>query len=1161
MSSWQSRVNLRRLECISATLKDEKQGNECQNRPSSTTQRVSIHDRLKLKDVPASAATFAGFKNETLGEVESSPPHGHDIKFKPPRSHLSDATDDLACVSEWMSEKPAVKRQNPGDNKHAGTRVSPPTLTANRYTSRYRRQFRAYDSIMGVREEPAAGQSIQQTAIDKSSSARIEEIGPTPAKDCVLDADDLFDWDGDAKGKAKETSGGSELGANRSSRDGATAKKPGRKRKCPPTQNPHCVVSDGGSDVDVAAEPEVPRKRDEVHVGDLLSSVLVSRRMGQPLAKLGKDDVEEPLVIRADCNGKILKSGDQTGNYEAELQVPASINAYLREYQREGVRFLFRQYFKGLGGILADDMGLGKTVQCVAFATALLQSERLTCCGKKDEGKNRWPLLVVCPTSVIENWVREFSTWSTLKVGVYHGAGPIREATLEAAERGDAEIIITSYDLLRMHKDEFYRVPWHVAFFDEAHKLKNDRSQVYLACQRLPTKLRFGLTGTVMQNNFTELWCLMNWAVPGCLGEKSHFRSYYAKSIQMGQKIDSSNTVQRQGRERQAQLVKALSKVLLRRTKVVIQDQMPKKQDNVVFCELSLQQGKAYKRLLSSPDVQLLVNSDNPCRCGSGLTQAKCCQKHASREDGGVLWPQFHCCTCDNAYDPTTNPSGCKRHKPNGCKEAREEMGLQGRLDCPHCLVLPVLSLLRKISNHLELVKADRQHDEDQAQRDREVAELILGNDLDTHGGGDVRQNFLNVSDSSHCGKMAALETLMKLWHSQHDKVLIFSHSVRMLGIIERVVLRNGYEFVTLDGSTPAKERQTLVDEFNDRPSVFAFLISTTAGGLGLNLTSANRVVIFDPSWNPSHDLQAQDRAFRIGQRRDVFVYRLIAAGTLEEIVYTRQIYKQQQSNMAIVDGSQPRYFEGVQNNKEFKGELWGISNLLKLTADSVFTRDLFHQDDSSHFTIQEMETKELDNGSSWGGATGIFGELDADDEGLNQLAQKVVCDASDEKDRHGTELEQLREAGGAVYVHHHDAILDAKKKGKRSEKSDIMEDEEDTLHQGMLAGTTSPRFTAQQSSSPNTSKQEATKSPQRAWGRGGGRKSGVKILKAGAGSKVEKGNRDMGSHEEEMSVMESLAEWKGVGLKSLARRLTGMTKSDRQKFLAEYCADESNPG
>lgn len=121
---------------------------------------------------------------------------------------------------------------------------------------------------------------------------------------------------------------------------------------------------------------------------------------------------------------------------------------------------------------------------------------------------------------------------------------------------------------------------------------------------------------------------------------------------------------------------------------------------------------------------------------------------------------------------------------------------------------------------------------------------------------------------------------------------------------------------------------------FNTSPQSFIFLISTRAGGVGLNITSANKVVIFDPSWNPSHDLQAQDRAYRIGQSRDVEVFRLVSAGTIEEIVYARQIYKQQQANIGYGASTERRYFTGVMGEGDRKGELFGLVNMLTFQGD-----------------------------------------------------------------------------------------------------------------------------------------------------------------------------------------------------------------------------------
>lgn len=111
-----------------------------------------------------------------------------------------------------------------------------------------------------------------------------------------------------------------------------------------------------------------------------------------------------------------------------------------------------------------------------------------------------------------------------------------------------------------------------------------------------------------------------------------------------------------------------------------------------------------------------------------------------------------------------------------------------------------------------------------------------------------------------------------------------------------------------------------------------------------MNITSANKVVIFDPNWNPSYDLQAQDRAYRIGQLRDVEVFRLVSAGTVEEVVYARQIYKQQQANIGYNASTERRYFKGVQNNKYQKGEIFGLDNLLSFHAEDIFLRDIVNK-------------------------------------------------------------------------------------------------------------------------------------------------------------------------------------------------------------------------
>lgn len=610
---------------------------------------------------------------------------------------------------------------------------------------------------------------------------------------------------------------------------------------------------------------------------------------------------------------------DQAGPYEplvlsspgekTVVQVPASINCRLLEHQREGVKFLYRLYQNNHGGVLGDDMGLGKTIQSIAFLAAVFgkDGDLPESSVSKERRRTRGPVLIVCPSSLIHNWENEFSKWATFSVCIYHG--PNCDLMIDKLEARGVEILITSFDTYRIHGRILSDIEWEIVIVDEAHRLKNEKSKLYEACLAIKTRKRYGLTGTIMQNRLMELFNLFDWVIPGCLGTRDHFREFYEEPLKHGQRSSAPDRFVRVADERKQHLVSVLRKYLLRRTKEeTIGHLMLGKEDNVVFCAMSELQKRVYQRMLLLPDVQCLINKDLPCSCGSPHKQVECCRRTAP---DGVIWPYLH------------------RDNPDGCDH------------CPFCLVLPCLVKLQQISNHLELIKPNPRDDQDKQRRDAEFAAAVFGKDVDLVGGNTQNKSFLGLSNVEHCGKMRALEKLMSSWVSQSDKILLFSYSVRMLDILEKFIIRKGYGFSRLDGSTPTGLRQSLVDDFNSSPSKQVFLLSTKAGGLGLNLVSANRVVIFDPNWNPAHDLQAQDRSFRFGQKRHVIVFRLLAAGSLEELVYTRQVYKQQLSNIAVSGNMEKRYFEGVQDCKEFQGELFGICNLFRDLSDKLFTSEI----------------------------------------------------------------------------------------------------------------------------------------------------------------------------------------------------------------------------
>lgn len=160
-------------------------------------------------------------------------------------------------------------------------------------------------------------------------------------------------------------------------------------------------------------------------------------------------------------------------------------------------------------------------------------------------------------------------------------------------------------------------------------------------------------------------------------------------------------------------------------------------------------------------------------------------------------------------------------------------------------------------------------------------------------------------------GKMQVVKALLEMWKRFGHKTLLFSQGVQMLNIIEDFVKSlDGFNYLRMDGGTNIKDRQNLVDRFNNDPDLHVFLLTTKVGGLGVNLTGANRVIIFDPDWNPSTDVQARERAWRLGQKKEVTIYRLMTAGTIEEKIYHRQIFKQFLTNKILKDPKQRQSFQ-----------------------------------------------------------------------------------------------------------------------------------------------------------------------------------------------------------------------------------------------------------
>ncbi|CAO1626820.1 unnamed protein product [Sympodiomycopsis kandeliae] len=595
------------------------------------------------------------------------------------------------------------------------------------------------------------------------------------------------------------------------------------------------------------------------------------------------------------------KIGPLVLDENSDIKVPASINCHLRDYQREGIQFLWEAYRQGHGAILGDDMGLGKTVQVLGFLAAIMKK----CGGSRDLNRrvdglrfgrvdyraapdSVWPTcLILCPQTVIGNWQAEIQTWGYFEHAVY-GSG--YRGALEDFRRGRLDIVIASHEYAREHIDSLWDLPWSCIFADEAHKFKNPDSAMTEAMNAFQCQVRFALSGTVVQNRVHEMWTLLDWTNPGKVADLEMWKLLIVNPMKIGQRKNASEEEVKDSRLIAELLSQNLcSGLMLRRTKALIADQLPKKYDKIVFCPLSAEQLQAYRKLTEQEDVINMVRSQELCECGA-------------TDGAGLPYLRGKCC-----------------------------------FRLPVGEILRTIHLMSCLANHAALFFPDpyEEYDDREEVRERFDKQTEYTKRLWPDTWPLLKNNQENGFRQGLCGKWHVLVELMRSWFQQKDKVLLFSRSLRLLDWLSYWVELSGYKHLRLDGSTPQSQRQAKVNTFNQDPTYFIFLISTTAGGTGLNLTGANKVVIFDPNWNPAHDMQAMDRAYRFGQTRDVNVFRLVGAGTLEEIIYSRQIYKLQTANMSYTGNSERRFFNGVEGVKSHQGELFGLKNMFTLREDT----------------------------------------------------------------------------------------------------------------------------------------------------------------------------------------------------------------------------------
>eukprot|EP00063_Salmo_salar_P034843 XP_014009678.1 PREDICTED: TATA-binding protein-associated factor 172-like [Salmo salar] len=521
-------------------------------------------------------------------------------------------------------------------------------------------------------------------------------------------------------------------------------------------------------------------------------------------------------------------------------KIPVPIKAELRKYQQDGVNWLsFLNKYK-LHGILCDDMGLGKTLQsiCILAGDHYLRAQEYA----KTKAADCTPLpsLVVCPPTLTGHWVDEVGKFCTDEyLNPLHYTGPPTERARLQHQVKKHNLVVASYDVVRNDIDFFRNIKFNYCILDEGHVIKNGKTKLSKAIKQLAANFRVILSGTPIQNNVLELWSLFDFLMPGFLGTERQFAARYGKPILASRDAKSSSREQEAGVLAMEALHRQVLPFLLRRMKKDVLQDLPPKIIQDYYCNLSPLQVQLYEDFAKS--------------------RAK-----VSVEDT-ISTASIH-----EEENPTLKATG-------------------------H--VFQALQYLRKLCNHPGLVLLP-QHPEYKRITDQLAAQHSSLRDIQHSPKLSALKQLLLDCGLGSSGSAEGTEAVV----APH-RVLIFCQLKSMLDIVEHDLLKPQLPAVTylrLDGSVPTGLRHSIVSRFNNDPSIDVLLLTTHVGGLGLNLTGADTVVFVEHDWNPMRDLQAMDRAHRIGQKRVVNVYRLITRGTLEEKIMGLQKFKMSIANTVI---------------------------------------------------------------------------------------------------------------------------------------------------------------------------------------------------------------------------------------------------------------------
>ncbi|KAI0629717.1 SNF2 family N-terminal domain-containing protein [Trametes polyzona] len=696
---------------------------------------------------------------------------------------------------------------------------------------------------------------------------------------------------------------------------------------------------------------------------------------------------------------------------QAKVKPPLLLRGTLRPYQQAGLEWLASLHSRNLNGILADEMGLGKTIQTIALLAHLA-------CDRGIWG----PHLIIVPTSVLLNWEMEFKKFLPgFKVLSYHGPTKQRKELRQGwNNKYHFNVCITSYTLASRDAHVFKRKRWYYMILDEAHMIKNFKSQRWNILLMFRSFRRLLLTGTPLQNNLTELWALLQFLMSGTdFANLKEFGEWFANPLE---KAIELGAVDNEIQQRVSKLHTVLRPYLLRRLKRDVEKELPQKYEHIVMCPLSKRQRFLYdefmaradtrhdlqsgvyqkianilmqlRKVVNHPDLfevrpivtsfamqrsaiadfevkELLVRRRLLMELGEdrldldllglrlvdNLGKSEIAARETRRLDGTGYLPMISEIPGEPPPKDTRTIEGWRKYRAHQQRAAAiarwTQIAYVNRLRTSQVPVYGVetITLLQRFhqpllpydvpmnpAGYLTTPDGVRSAIKSYAARAEEMAPLIdrfafvtpavVARDLPAIALAGLPEDVLSTvppdfdanlhraavklqiafPDPSllqyDCGKLQMLANLLRERRAGGHRVLIFTQMTRILDILEIFLNLHGYLYLRLDGATKIEDRQYITERFNSDPRIFCFISSSRSGGVGINLTGADTVIFYDSDFNPQMDRQCEDRAHRIGQIRDVHIYRFISQHTVEEALLRKANQKRSLDDLVIQRGA-----------------------------------------------------------------------------------------------------------------------------------------------------------------------------------------------------------------------------------------------------------------